>query len=67
MTAVPDMATLAVVRMALAGEKLADRSPGFRAAAEAYEIAVKHDVSDAVLLDLWGLVQREGVLAELAR
>lgn len=68
MTAAPDKATLALVRMALAGtdrpEKLAQRSAGFRAAAEAYEIVAGHNVSDEVLIDLWGLVQREGALAE---
>lgn len=64
MSKAPDMAPLAVARMSVANDKLASRSEGFRVAAEAYEIAVLHDVPDVVLLDLWGLVQREGAIAE---
>lgn len=69
MSAVPDKATLALVRMALAGtdkpEKLAQRSAGFRAAAEAYEIAVGLNCSDELNQELFALVQREAVAAEL--
>lgn len=69
MTAAPDLASLALIRMALAGtdhpDKLAERSDGFRVAAEAYELACGLNCSDELNRELFALVQREAVAAEL--
>lgn len=68
MTATPDKATLAMIRMALAGtdnpDRLAEKSAGFRVAAEAFEIACGLDCPD-MSQELFALVQREAVAAEL--